>query len=533
MRTLPSESLETGVSILKKWTLVLLASLGLLVGCQTTGNTTTAGAGLSGQFAGGAGNNGLSGRITYERPTNTPTNGWDFNNLNTLPVRNAKVEIINSTNDAVVDTVVTDNNGNFTATLPTVIYRVRVYAESTNPPIRIQDNTNNDAIHTMESPVIQPAQTVVNLHAVSGFNTDGSLSGGPRVAGPFAILDDVLTAEQAFLAARPGIVFTALKINFSILNTNALIGTSSYNPRIQQVSILGDAGVDSDEFDSHVIVHEWGHFYEDTLSRTESIGGPHTFGDVLEIALAFGEGWGNALAGIILNNPQYSDAFGANQASSFGFDLQNNTVTNPGWFSEFSCQALLFDLFDNDVEAFDMINLTLGDIHDAMVNQRNTTALTSVFSFMNTLQATFPAQQANFNTLLAANSITGPVADDFGTTEANDGGNPNFLPVYPIQAIDGVGVGYTLEAASNNEINKKPNNIPIRFVGNGAQVTITTTGNQVIFDVLRNGVIVAEGLLVGNQNVSLITNNGETYIIRLQGQSTGASFTSTVTLTSP
>jgi len=30
------------------------------------------------------------------------------------------------------------------------------------------------------------------------------------------------------------------------------------------IDVLGKAGADADEFDSHVIVHQWGHFSEAT-----------------------------------------------------------------------------------------------------------------------------------------------------------------------------------------------------------------------------------------------------------------------------
>jgi len=32
--------------------------------------------------------------------------------------------------------------------------------------------------------------------------------------------------------------------------------------------ILGDANSDTDEFDDHVIIHDWGHYFEDKFSES-------------------------------------------------------------------------------------------------------------------------------------------------------------------------------------------------------------------------------------------------------------------------
>jgi hypothetical protein len=54
--------------------------------------------------------------------------------------------------------------------------------------------------------------------------------------------------------------------------------------------LLGKEDVDTDEFDTHVVVHEWGHYFESAVSRSDSPGGNHALGDLLDARLAFGEG---------------------------------------------------------------------------------------------------------------------------------------------------------------------------------------------------------------------------------------------------
>ncbi len=73
--------------------------------------------------------------------------------------------------------------------------------------------------------------------------------------------------------------------------------TSNYDGE-RNLWILGDENGDTDEFDDHIIIHEWAHYFEDQFSRADNIGGSHSLGDALDIRVAFGEGWGNAFSGI-------------------------------------------------------------------------------------------------------------------------------------------------------------------------------------------------------------------------------------------
>ena len=62
--------------------------------------------------------------------------------------------------------------------------------------------------------------------------------------------------------------------------------------------ILGDAGVDTDEYDESVIVHEWGHYLPDRSYRaTTVLADRHGGGDLLDMRVAFSEGWANAYSG--------------------------------------------------------------------------------------------------------------------------------------------------------------------------------------------------------------------------------------------
>jgi len=74
----------------------------------------------------------------------------------------------------------------------------------------------------------------------------------------------------------------------------------------------------------HVIVHEWGHYFEHNLSRLDSLGGLHSLSDKLDPRLAFSEGWSNALAAIVTEDPNYKDSFGIGQSGGFMIFLTNS-----------------------------------------------------------------------------------------------------------------------------------------------------------------------------------------------------------------
>jgi hypothetical protein len=131
--------------------------------------------------------------------------------------------------------------------------------------------------------------------------------------------------------------------------------TSFYRGDLDSLFLLGDAGTDTEEFDDHVVVHEWGHYFEDVFSRSDSIGGSHSIGQRIDARLAFGEGWATALAAMALDDPQYCDTFVPGTSGGFGIDTENNNSGSQGWFNEMSVATFLYDLWDTVADGSDTV----------------------------------------------------------------------------------------------------------------------------------------------------------------------------------
>jgi hypothetical protein len=505
--------------------------------------------GSGGGPAGGAAHT-LSGTLVYDKVPSTSA-GLNYAGTVEKPIRGVEVRVVDAeTANTVLGSGVSGNDGRYSVSWTgAAAVKIVFLARTSSPIVAVQDNTAGKAVYGLASGAIDATTTsTANLKAAIGW-TGTSYSN--RSAAPFAVLDAAWEAVLAFQAVRPSVSFPELHINWSVKNAPVApqasetqeqayaagrITTSHWNRT--ELYILGQADVDTDEFDDHIIVHEWGHYFETKLGRSDSPGGQHVQGELKDARLAFGEGWGNALSAMIWSpNTVYSDASGARQASGFGFDLENNVASDPapGWFSEGSAQSILFDLFDSGAnEPFDTVALGLGPIYDAMtVAQKNTPAMTTLFSFISAVKAANPGQAGAIDTLTRYRNVVGvPVADAYGTGETVSGGSTANLPVYRNNIVVGTGVPVTLLGGAQNAVGQ---NRYFRFPGNGAPHTVsisTPTGEDVDAAVYQNGVLkaFAQGPTGTETTGSFATASGTEYIIVVTGFGVTASYTTTVTV---
>lgn len=414
----------------------------------------------------------ISGKVNYEFvPPNVNCNGLSFVSTVVRPIRGATVQLINSTSGLVIDTTTSDDLGDYSFSgVPAVTdVRLRVRAELKRSgfpswDVEIRDNTDaasgplqNRALYAVDGTTFNTggSDVIRNLTATTGWNLALNSYTDPRAAAPFAILDAIYSGIQLVLSAEPQATFAPLDAYWSVNNTlvsgspsidSGELTASFYSSNPDggapnpSLFLLGDASVDTEEFDDHVVVHEWGHYFEDNFSRSDSIGGPHAIGQTLDARLAFGEGWATALAGIALDNPQYCDTGAAGTTQGFGINAESDGFGLQGWYNELSVTTFLYDLWDTNVDGTDNSSIGFQPIFETMVGPQATTeAFTSVFSFAAELLPMLnAADQAFVNSQLTRENINPVGIDIWGSTETNDAnGNQDALPLYTDMVANG------------------------------------------------------------------------------------------------
>ncbi|MEJ2516369.1 MAG: carboxypeptidase-like regulatory domain-containing protein [Gammaproteobacteria bacterium] len=468
----------------RNFVLVAVAS-GLLVACGGGGS-------------GGGGDDGggttpppavpvtISGRATFDLvPHDRVTGALDFASTFREPVRGATVQLVDASN-GVLATGVTDDSGRYAVdTSSAGDLRIRILAERRRAGApgwntRVADNTaSGSPTYALETPVFQTggADVVRDVHAPSGW--DGGSYAGPRLAAPFALLDAVREAEARILQVAPETTFPALQLNWSPANTpssvfvpfSGRIVTTFYDIDVGgRIWVLGDEAVDTDEFDRHVIIHEWSHYYEDNFSRVDSPGGRHSRSARHDLRVAFSEGWGNAFAAMAQDDPDYVDT--ARPGSSLGIFrfLVGSPSPVPGWYSEASVERLLWNFYDAANDGLDVLTLGYGPI-DAVLRgpQRNTRAQTSIYTFIGALKAAEPARAAAIDALAEAENIVSSGQDIWGSAETNDAGRDHVLPLYTEVFVDGPAVNVCSVATSTIDVfNRIGNRRLLRFTAASA-----------------------------------------------------------------
>ena len=459
----------------------------------------------------------LSGVARFESVPSSATNGaLLYNGTTAKPIRGASVEILSVPQGLLLATTETDANGAYSVLIPpTDAVRVRVRAQlvrSGTPgwDFRVRDNTRGEAQYVLDSAPLSGLTAAVVPPVVAGSGWDGSSSYvAPRAGGVFAILDAVYEAHQKILAVAPGQVLPPLNLFWSVNNRPAccnngtgLIGTSNFSAggsATAAIYLLGQANADTDEYDSHVVVHEFGHYLQWAASRNDSVGGPHGANDRLDMRVAFSEGWGNAWSGVALNDPVYRDSLGTAQASGFILDVSVPLppAQQPGWYKEESIQFVIWEA-NRLLGGFEPLWLALtGPV-------KTTDAATSAHLLAFALKQVAPGQASTVTSIFSSQNIA--TNDAFGAGETNSGGIAEALPVYRQHA----GIGTTLSSlcvtGAAGVPNKLGNYLFVRVtIPSSGPRTITLTGGiDPDFEIFNATFSArAEGVVSGQEQLSV------------------------------
>ena len=520
----------------------------------------------------------VAGKLRYEFvPPNANCRRLNFNAIQPRPIRGATVQLVDGNNDNnILDTSKTDDNGDysFSNVAASTEVRIRVRAELKQSGAPGWDVEIRDNVDTSASPPPLPQRPLYVVQWAS-FNTgganildadytattgwDGSSYTGTRSAAPLAILDQVYSGIQSIVAERPTQIFPPLDAFWSVNNTLTSpsdidlgeLSASFYRSDIDSLFLLGDATVDTEEFDDHVTMHEWGHYFEDNFSRSDSIGGPHRIRESLDARLAFGEGFATALAAILLQDQQYCDTSAAGTTGGFGISTESENGGAQGWMNEMSVATLIYDLWDTDDDAdadgADTGSIGFGPILDVMMGpQASTNAFTTLFSFSTEMQSMLAGGDLTLlNDQLDREFVERTTNDIWGASQTLIMSVPNqgrdVLPLYTDMPTNG-----TFNICTNSDYdngrngNKLAEHRFLRFITTGSRtynitVTATTatpptsdpppTPPDVIRDqsdpdifVWRRGALVAFGNS-GDDNVETLTTQtlpADTYAVSLQ-----------------
>jgi hypothetical protein len=466
----------------------------------------------------------VSGLVRFSRVPFRSTSpfGLDYASAAFQPSRGVIVQARDAAQN-VLATGATDASGNYSLSVPgntsvTIQVIARMQRSSPQPLPRWDVRVQNGQLATVNpysfaSAPFNSNASVQNIDIPPGISAGGTQS-GVRDSGPFAILDTIYTAMQTVLGAAPTTNFPALVVDWG----SQADGTFFSITTAQHIALLADLTQDTDEFDQHVIAHEFGHYLEYNFSRADNIGGSHGAGDRLDMRVAFGEGWGYAFAAIALGDPIARDSFvnaGAQVVSRF------NVETNPPtaqdglgcWCSETTVWATLWDLYDNTPDANDGVILGFQPLWDVLTTtQRATPAMTSIFSFITALKAAQPASAAAIDTLVAAQNVASAGINEFATAEINTP-FPGLLPLFPTIVSGGPAV-VVRSIDDGGFYNKAGNHAFLRFTpatSRNYTVTLSTSNSDVDRDpdfvVYRSGVQVS---YIGDDGESSPTQFPET-----------------------
>ena len=472
-------------------------------------------------------NGTVTGTVRFTRIP-TSASGLNFGSPQLQPARQVLVRAVNATTQAVLASGSTDDSGNYSlqvagGTNIQIVVVAQMLRDNSQPlprwDMRAQDQdaaSPTPYTYTDGQTFSSSLGTPHNVDIPSGLNAQGTVT-GTRASAPFAVLDTVYQGMQLIRSVAPNTNFPALVLDWATDNPG---GETFFDPNgTQHIVLSADVTEDTDEFDQHVIAHEFGHYIEFNFSRADNIGGAHGLGDKLDIRVAFGEGWGYAFAAMVLNDPVARDTFtsqtqfagcspltNGNYFCTSTFNIDDNPPApqdaNGCWCSESSVWSLLWDIYDSGSETGDTVALGFQPIWNVLINeQKNTHAFTSIFSFIDALKRNNAGSAPAIDTLLAAQNTTS-ITDIYGSTETQFPNPPilngnRALPVYTDITVGG-GAATAVSANDAGHYNMLGNHRYFKFTLASARVitiTVTTSNGDVNADpdfrMYRNGVFLS------------------------------------------
>ncbi|MBR9911291.1 MAG: hypothetical protein GYB33_13165 [Gammaproteobacteria bacterium] len=396
------------------------------------------------------GSSTVHGHISAEAPgvlsNTTGAHSYKAADLEIFNVAGVTVELVDR-NGTVLATTTTDDAGAYqfanapAATDVAIVVKAHLQKQRTTPGegpqynFWVRDNTSSSqprALYQVKSSYVTTladagSSNTIDLRAKIGFDEAGHVtSEAMRQSAAFSILRVVKSSVKALESANPNLELPELNLYWSGKNiavsgdrAKGQIDTTHYDASglAPGIYVLGKADVDTDEFDRGVLGHEFGHYLQAQLAFSDSPGGSHSDSEFKDASLAFGEGYGTALGGLLAESNIYCDASGLKQTDTYCIDLNLPVAASHpnGFYSEAANIHLLYGigkLPGKGVPAF----------FNAVSELKNNVHSATVFAFLHNYLSANPDVAGSVDQLMTVANIK--TSDPFGTLPAGTAADP-------------------------------------------------------------------------------------------------------------
>ncbi len=352
------------------------------------------------------------------------------------PIRGAIVELHDESDVVIAKTNTTIGGYYAFHAPPNANLKVVVTAQlgaPRNPEVRVEDRTPSVCVVTDPDCHLYKVKfdvTTTNERVTKDYvaSTEWNNGYGARDGAPFAILDTVYQAKVFVRGVDPNRTYPLLTLDWGPTLVQNSDHTPFFDPATKRITLNGLADVDTDEYDTMVVLHEFGHFVQDTVGRDDGLGGSHALTDHLDPPTAFSEGFATAFAGVVANadrsfaDTNICDASGCAPASGIldtdtsgpqqagvvcfsAIDTDESSCPDPrlnlkGFDSETGIASLIWNL-----SAGTTTNLGLDSVYTALNRTTASPAFASVFTFVQKLKELRPASLADITALAATKGI--------------------------------------------------------------------------------------------------------------------------------
>ncbi|WP_331051694.1 ImmA/IrrE family metallo-endopeptidase, partial [Longimicrobium sp.] len=302
------------------------------------------------------------GTVRYEKVL-PGKKGLDLARPVPRPAAGIRVQVLSSPGRGILGSAFTDSAGAYSIDVPRPVegaVTIRALAQTENTRVtRVRDRLEWSTSSEPFTP--GRARTV---------RRDVMARDSGRVAGAFNIAMVIARANALVRSADPAIKLPRLQVRWDTLHARG----TYFDEEDGVAYVNGLRTRDSDEYDDHVIAHEYGHFLLSSFSRDDSPAGEHSSGDELDPRLAWSEGWANFFAAAVAQNPEYVDtgARGASQTVLLSMDMEQDVEDEgrPGIWSEHAVSSVLWDWYDEPADGADSLALGFAPLWTAATAMR-------------------------------------------------------------------------------------------------------------------------------------------------------------------